>query len=242
MTTHSSYEILPLGDGAITIDFGNRVDEALNDKVMGLYTYLKQYPLRGVTELVPAFSSLTLYYDVMLVKKKALASPTAFAYLKDQLEQIMETIPEQKAIHARSIRIPVCYEGAMGPDMEALEKHSGLTAEEIVRIHCSRPYRVFMLGFLPGFAYMGPLDARIVIPRKSSPRATAAGSVGIAGWQTGIYPLQSPGGWQIIGRTPLKLFDAKKEEGVLLKAGDRVTFYEITKAKYEEMAAIKLTT
>ncbi|MCX6316009.1 MAG: 5-oxoprolinase subunit PxpB [Bacteroidetes bacterium] len=247
MDGHSSYKIFPLGDQAITIDFGNRIDDALNDRVMALYEELLREPLPGMVELVPAFCTLTVYYDVVYLRKMVAPGSTAYECMYGQLESRAARPHQYQPATGRLIEIPVCYVPSHAPDMEALVQHSGLTREAIIHIHTAQPYRVYMMGFLPGFAYMGPLDERIQMPRKSRPHNIVAGSVGIAGRQTGIYPLASPGGWQIIGRTPMKLFDEKKEEGVLFKAGDRVTFYEITEEKYKELAAsnetdLKLTT
>jgi inhibitor of KinA len=230
-----TYQVFPLGDSAITIDFGNRIDGAVNDRVIDLFKKLQKNPLPGMIEMVPAFSSLTLYYDIALIRKKKTSGNTAFEQIKDLLEELI-TLPftnEQQT--ARLMRIPVCYEKEMAPDMEEMCVYSGLTAEEIITIHTGRQYRVFMLGFLPGFAYMGPVDDRINMPRKTRPRSIAAGSVGIAGLQTGIYPLASPGGWQIIGRTPLQLFNKKEEECTLLKAGDRVEFYSISREEFGDI-------
>jgi inhibitor of KinA len=134
---------------------------------------------------------------------------------------------------ARIVDIPVCYEEKFAPDIEQLAKEKNISVEEVIRIHSSKQYRVYMLGFLPGFSYMGEGDEKISISRKSQPVMVAAGSIGIAGRQTGIYPLTSPGGWQIIGRTPLKLFDAKRKESTLLKAGDIVQFISISKNEFE---------
>lgn len=237
MTDHTSYEIFPLGDRAITIDFGNRIDDVLNDRVMALYAALLREPLPGMMELVPAFCTLTVYYDVVQMRKMTPSGTSAYDHICGLLEARAARINLYQPVAGRQLEVPVCYAPAMAPDMEAWMAYSGLTREAIIEMHTAKSYRVYMMGFLPGFAYMGPLDERLQMPRKPRPQSIAPGSVGIAGMQTGIYPLASPGGWQIIGRTPLKLFDAKKEEGVLFKAGDCVTFYEISEAKYKELAA-----
>jgi inhibitor of KinA len=136
---------------------------------------------------------------------------------------------------AREIQVPVCYSGRFAPDMQLLCKQKGLSTEEVVHLHCSRIYRVYMLGFLPGFTYMGKVDERIAIERKERPRSEVpAGSVGIAGVQTGIYPMDSPGGWQIIGRTPLQLFTKQSEHPVLFAPGDRVKFYSISENEFKD--------
>lgn len=232
-----TYHVFSLGDSAITIDFGNRIDEVVNDRVIGLFEKLKKDPLPGIKEIVPAFSSLTLYYDIAMMRKKITGGTTAFEQIKQRLEELAALPFTNEQQTERLMRIPVCYEKEMAPDLEEMCAYSGLTAEEIITIHTGRKYRVFMLGFLPGFAYMGPVDDRINMPRKTRPRSIAAGSVGIAGLQTGIYPLASPGGWQIIGRTPLQLFNKNEQECTLLKAGDRVEFYSISREEFGLLSA-----
>ena len=225
------YRIFPHGDSAITVDFGNTINEAVNNEIIARFNELKQYPLPGMIEAVPAYSSLTIYYDVVKVKKSFPAGPghTAFESIKQQLEEKLQHPVQQNKVTQRLIKIPVCYEEEYALDIQQLSATKQISAEEIIQIHTSKNYKVYMLGFLPGFAYMGEVDERIAMPRKSHPVNIIAGSVGIAGNQTGIYPIASPGGWQIIGRTALKLFDANKEEPTLLKSGDMVQFYSITK-------------
>jgi len=227
------YRIFPLGDSAITVDFGNTINEAINNEIIARFNELRHDPLPGMIEAVPAYSSLTVYYDVLKVKKTIPAGHTAFETLKLQLEQRLQQQVQQKNIAERLIKIPVCYDGEYAPDMQHLTVKKNITADEVIQMHASKTYKVYMLGFLPGFAYMGEVDEKIAIPRKLQPVNIMAGSVGIAGKQTGIYPLASPGGWQIIGRTSLKLFDANKEEPTLLRAGDRVQFYSITKNEFK---------
>ncbi|MGZ8516598.1 MAG: 5-oxoprolinase subunit PxpB [Chitinophagaceae bacterium] len=223
------YRIFSLGDSAITVDFSNVINEAINNEVIARYKELKNDPLPGMIEAIPSYSSLTIYYDVVKMRKTLPAGHTAFEVIKQQLELRLQQPVQQKNEPERLIRIPVCYDEEYAPDMQQLTAKKNISAEEVIQIHTSKTYKVHMLGFLPGFAYMAELDERIVMPRKPQPVNIIAGSVGIAGKQTGIYPLASPGGWHIIGRTPLKLFDAGKEEPTLLRAGDRVQFYSITK-------------
>ena len=228
------YRIFPLGDSAITVDFGNTINEAINNDIIARFDELIQDPLPGMIEAVPAYSSLTVYYDVLKVKKTIPAGYTALETLKLQLEQRLQQQVQQKNIaERRLIKIPVCYDGEYALDMRHLTAKKNIASDEVIQIHTSKTYKVYMLGFLPGFAYMGEVDEKIAIPRKLQPVNIMAGSVGIAGKQTGIYPLASPGGWQIIGRTSLKLFDANKEEPTLLRAGDRVQFYSITKDEFK---------
>lgn len=227
------YRIFPLGDAAIIIDFGNCIDISVNKEVIERFKQLLQHPVAGMIEAVPAYSSLTIYYDVFVVRKNALAGQTAFESIKQQLEEKLQQPVLQTEKQERLIKIPVCYEAEFAMDILQVAAINNITVEDVIHLHTSRIYKVYMLGFLPGFTYMGEVDERITTPRKPQPVDIVAGSVGIAGKQTGIYPLRSPGGWQIIGRTPVKLFDAEKEESTLLKAGDTAQFYSITKDEFE---------
>jgi inhibitor of KinA len=229
------YRIFPLGDAAITIDFGNCIDESINKEVIARFSQLQQYPLPGMVEAVPAYSSLTVYYDITTLKKKIPVGQTVFEWMKQQSEERLNQSVQQADTKERLVKIPVYYGEEFAPDIHYLTKERNITIDEVIQIHTAKSYKVYMLGFLPGFAYMGELDEKIAMARKPQPVNVAAGSVGIAGKQTGIYPLASPGGWQIIGRTPLKLFDAGKEEPTLLRAGDIVQFYSISKNEFEEI-------
>ncbi len=229
------YCIFPLGDTAVTVDFGNCIDEAINREVIARFNQLQQHPLPGMIEAAPAYSSLVVHYDVLKLRKTIPPGHTVFEFMKQQLEERLKQPIQQSDITGRVIKIPVCYEDEFALDIQHLSATKNISVDEVVHIHTSKNYKVYLLGFLPGFAYMGEVDEKIAIPRKSQPVNIAEGSVGIAGKQTGIYPLASPGGWQIIGRTPLKLFDAGREEPTLLKAGDMVQFYSITKNKFEEI-------
>ena len=224
------FSIYPLGDGAAVLSFGNELQEETNRQLLQLFHRLKESPL-PFTDVVPAYSSLTVYYNVAHWRRPG---QTAFERVKEHLLSLLTEEPLLPTIAGRNIRIPVCYAPPFAPDLEELAAAKNLTVEEVVRLHSSKTYRVYMIGFLPGFPYMGPVDERIATPRKSSPRTNVpAGSVGIASGQTGIYPLASPGGWNIIGRTPVQLFDTKKKEPVLLQPGDRVTFFSITENEFE---------
>jgi inhibitor of KinA len=228
MNYDTPYRIFPLGDTAITIDFGNCIDEEINRKVMAGFQQFQDNPLPAMIEAVPAYSSLTVYYDVAAIKKLVPKEQPTFDWIRQQLEERISGLQPLPAGSERRIRIPVCYDKEFAPDIEELALTRDISVDEVISIHTSRTYRVYMLGFLPGFAYLGGVDERIKMPRKAQPALVTAGSVGIAGSQTGIYPLTSPGGWQIIGRTPLQLFDADKEEPALVKAGDIIEFYPIT--------------
>ena len=232
------YRIFPLGDSAITVDFGNCIDETVNKEVIKRFNQLQQQPFSGMIEAVPAYSSLTIYYDMLVLKKKVATGFTIFEWVQQQLMERLNQPVEKLVSEERLVKIPVCYEKEFAPDIQQLAAKKIISVDEVIQTHLSKAYKVYMLGFLPGFTYMGEVDEKIAIPRKPQPVNIIAGSVGIAGKQTGIYPLASPGGWQIIGRTPLKLFDVKKEEPTLLRVGDAVKFYSISKKEFEE---IKIT-
>jgi inhibitor of KinA len=225
-----SFTISPLGDSALIIHFGNSIDGAINKKVLQLFHKLKNSNLPVITDIVPAYSSLAIFYDVIALYQK---STSAFANMKILLTPILEAPDPPSFSTIRQVKIPVCYEKKCAPDLEALAFDKNLSQEEVIQLHEGISYRVYMVGFLPGFAYMGKVDGRIVTPRKKAPVNVAAGSVGIAGEQTGIYPAASPGGWNIIGRTPIRLFDKEKEEPVLLQPGDQIQFYSITEDEFE---------
>jgi len=240
---HSSiirYRIFPLGDSAITIDFGNCIDETLNKEVIRRFNQLQQQPFPGMIEAVPAYSSLTIHYDMVALRKKGTDGLTIFQWVEQQLLERLEQPVEHSATKERYMKISVCYKKEFAPDIEQLAAIKNISVEEVIQFHTSKTYKVYMLGFLPGFTYMGEVDEKIAIPRKPQPVNIVAGSVGIAGKQTGIYPLASPGGWQIIGRTPLKLFDAKRDEPTLLRVGDLVQFYPVTKKEFEEIKITEL--
>jgi inhibitor of KinA len=227
------YRIFPLGDQAITVDFGQVVDEAINKQVLCLFYDLTNNPLPGITEIVPAYSSLTIYYDLSILYKN-FAKKGVYDHLVYLLSKRIEQLTyDTPFLACRTITIPVCYEDEYAPDIKPLAELTNHTVDEIIAIHTSRYYRVYMIGFLPGFAYMGEVDQRICMGRKQEPAMVQPGSVGIAGSQTGIYPLASPGGWQIIGRTPVTIFDKTKEDPVYLKIGDSVQFKAISKHEFE---------
>lgn len=229
----SAYTIFPLGDCALTIDFGHVIDEEMNKKALALFRELQRLSPPYITDLVPAYSSLSVHYDPVAVLRQEESEKTAFESVSEAVRHLLE----QESLYTeeeqpRHIKVPVCYASRCGPDLESLARAKGLTTEEVVHLHTSGEYRVYMLGFLPGFPYMGEVDERIAMERRATPRRVAAGSVGIAGRQTGIYPMSSPGGWQIIGRTPLKLFHRRDEHPVLFSPGDTVTFYSISEDEF----------
>ncbi len=212
--------IEPLGDCAALVRFGDRIDEAMHRLVRAACARLEAEPVAGMVELVPAFTTLAVSYDPAAVGTAA-PYPTVAAALEARLADVQA----DEAPAGRTVEIPVRYGGSVGPDLEVVAAHAGLPPAEVVRLHGAGDYLVHMIGFAPGFPYLGGLDPRLHCPRRDAPRTVVpAGSVGIGGSQTGIYPVESPGGWQLIGRTPLVLFDATRDPPTLLRAGDRVRF------------------
>lgn len=231
------YTIFPLGDSAFTIDFGNCIAENINIEVLCRFHEFKQKPLSGMVEAVPAYSSLTVYYDPGAVRKTAQEGQTAYDCIVNEAAIRLQQPALQQPGNERIIHIPVCYEKQFAPDLEKIAVQKSLSVHDVIAIHTSCLYKVFMIGFMPGFPYMGEVDERIAMPRKQQPVNVMAGSIGIAGRQTGIYPFMSPGGWHIIGCTPFKMFDASSEAATLLRAGDRIQFYSIGKEEFEEEKA-----
>jgi inhibitor of KinA len=229
------YKIFPLGDTGLVIDFGNIIDERINKLVHTIFYQLQKDPIPGLIESVPAYCSLTLYYDVLFIRKKISGQETAFEWISGKVKEYLSRERIEIEETGTLIRIPVCYEKEYGTELDFIALLNQITIEEIIHLHVSTTYRVYMLGFLPGFAYMGMVDEKIAAPRKQFPATVEPGSVGIAGRQTGIYPLVSPGGWQIVGRTPLNLFDKEKQNPTLFKSGDCVQFYSITKDEFENI-------
>jgi len=250
----TSFSIYPLGDSAITIDLGNNIDEQLNRQALAIHDWLQAHRFPGLVDIIIAYSSVSVLYDPAVVRTgKGNGPGGAYHWLKGLLEKaggevIGERTREGAAdtrsdssvvghaghgVPGHSFRIPVCYDGDYGPDQEWIARQKGLSVEDVIRIHHSGSYRIYMVGFLPGFPYLGKVDSRLEIPRKDRPVPVMGGGVGIAGIQTGIYPLSSPGGWQIIGRTPMQLFRPHLEPAALLKPGDRVRFKPMSPGDYE---------
>src|SRR5690606_12155738 len=191
-------------------------------------------PLPCMIEAIPAYTSLTIFYNLCKARNFITKdNSSAYEWMKSQTEKWLNDAVVETETPKTPITIPVCYDEEFAPDLAFIAKTKNISVDELIALHVAKTYRVYMMGFLPGFAYIGQLDEKISFPRKNKPVLTAAGSVGIAGRQTGIYPLSSPGGWQIIGRTPLKMFDAQKENPAFLKAGDEVSFISISKDEFE---------
>ena len=213
---------LSCGDSAMTVELGSEMNEKTNRKIQFLATVL--HKIKGVSESVPTFCSITVYFDPFVISR---------GRLEKKVMKAISSYREESVGKKRVFLIPVCYDGEFAPDMEDVCAITGLTRDEVIRIHTSVDYLIYMLGFLPGFPYLGGMDKRIEAPRLDTPRTVIpAGAVGIGGKQTGIYPLASPGGWRLIGRTPVKVYDSERETPILYQAGDYIRFYPITEEEY----------
>lgn len=221
-------KILPAGDSAAVAQFENVISPEVNAKVHSLDFAIRSMGINGVTETVPTFTSLLVCYDPTVI---------SFAELYQKLGALSSEVSgENKSSFIYTL--PVCYGGEFGEDLADVAEYAKISPEEVIARHTAKPYLIYMLGFLPGFAYLGGLDETIACPRLSSPRQKIeAGSVGIGGNQTGIYPIASPGGWRLIGRTPIRPYDPERSDPILYSAGDCIRFKAITRAEYDEIAA-----
>ena len=220
----------PLGDRALQIRLGDRLDLGVNTRVHQLVRRIRTAQLPGLTDLVPAYTTLTVHYH---------PAHWRFEELVRTLTPLIDAADALDMPPGRAVVLPICYGGAFGPDLEIVAAHAGLTANEVIQRHRAGIYRVYFLGFSPGFAYLGGLDPALAMARRATPRPmVAAGSVGIAGAQTGIYPHTTPGGWQIIGRTPLQLFEPNRTPPCLLAPGDTLRFNAISADAFDALASV----
>ncbi|MEO5683306.1 MAG: 5-oxoprolinase subunit PxpB [Chitinophagaceae bacterium] len=232
MTT--GYTIFPLGDAAATIDLGNTIDALLNDKIIAIRQWMLANSFAGQKDIIVAYSSLTIIYDPLVIRQHFHPATSIFEWVQQKLQLAFDQAVTQHMGESPAVKIPVCYAEDYAMDLHQMADQKNMDPRQIIDLHTAVTYRVYTIGFLPGFSYMAAVHEKLITPRKTRPVPVAAGSVGIAGAQTGIYPLNSPGGWHIIGRTPVKQFDANSKELVKLKVGDRVQFYSISE---EEMKA-----
>ena len=218
-----SYTIRSCGGSAVTVEFEEKISPEVNSQVMSLNRAIKEKRPRGIVETIPSFRALTILFDPCAISEKS-------------VRKIVSSLSGKNAsskMKSRIFKIPVCYGGEYGCDLEDVAKYHGITEEEVIRRHSGRDYLIYMLGFLPGFAYLGGLDEGLVTPRLENPRTEVpAGAVGIGGEQTGIYPLTSPGGWRLIGRTPLRPFNPESDPPILYRAGDYIRFTPIDASEY----------
>jgi inhibitor of KinA len=227
------YKIFPLGDASACIELGNAIDENLSKKVLAMQLWLKENSFEGLKDIVIAYGSLSVYYDPIIAKVKSNINTPVFEFISQKLENAFRESILTQVDTGDIINIPVCYSDEFGIDSDFVSKQKNISKEEIIYSHTSVIYRVYMIGFLPGFSYLGKVSDQLIMPRKVKPVVVAAGSVGITGRQTGIYPINTPGGWQIIGRTPLKLFDSKAAVPSLLNAGNQVRFFQINQDEFD---------
>lgn len=229
------YTILPLGEAGLLVRFGDAISPEVHHAVKALADELDAHPFPGLVETVISYTSLAVYYNPFTVKQRGGRSgKSAFQLVSDRLTE--EAIPSAGAGETtppRVVDIPVCYGGEYGPDIGFVAEHNRLTVGDVIRLHTAPQYLVYMIGFCPGFPYMGGMDPRIAAPRRQTPRTSIpARSIGIAGCQTGGYPISTPGGWQLIGRTPVELFRPSDPDPSLLHAGDLVKFHAISEEEY----------
>lgn len=220
-------KFIPAGDKSVVMEFGNSINPKINAKIRNMVIAIDKSDFYGIEEVIPTYRSILIIYDPLLIEYKELI---------EGLKEMENSLGDSKHSETRIIELPTVYGGEYGPDIEFVAKHNNLTIEEVIKIHSSTDYLVYMLGFTPGFSYLGGMSGKIETPRLQVPRTKIpAGSTGIAGKQTGIYPIDSPGGWQLIGRTPVKLYDPLADPPVLLNAGDYVRFIPVDEEEYLEI-------
>lgn len=230
--------IYSLNERAVTIEFGTVISEYVWQRVNSFGRLVGQHPFTGFYTSVPAYTTLTVFYDPLLVSRSVdMPGVDCFDKVSTYLTKLHRQKKNSPLLTGDKITIPVCYEEQFGTDLHEVATLNNLSIADVIRIHTAVTYKVYMIGFIPGFAYLGGMNNRLATPRKQTPRKDVpAGAVGIAGEQTGIYPLQTPGGWQIIGQTPLLLFDVKREQPSLLKAGVEVAFKPISLAEFNDLS------
>ena len=219
-------KLLAAGEGGLVVEFGAIISPAINVCVQAFMRMVSGYKVNGIIEAVPSYCSVVIYFDPFKITR---------ASLTKQIEAILADLQLTKLenLVRRVVHIPVCYGGVLGPDLDYVAKYTGLMVEQVIKLHAGQPYLVYMLGFTPGFPYLGGLSNLLIVPRQEKPRSRVpVGSVGIGGNQTGFYPIESPGEWWLIGRTPLKAFDPTRPEPFLLAPGDYVQFESITLEQY----------
>lgn len=222
------------GDRGLLMELGEEISPKIQERIRAMLLALEETPLSGVVEFLPGYRSLAVVYDPLC---------TSVTLLRAELLRIYQSLAGLALPPPRLVEIPVCYGGEFGPDLGFVARHNQLTEQEVISLHSGSDYLVYMIGFTPGFPYLGGLVERLHTPRLASPRKKVpAGSVGIANGQTGVYPIDSPGGWQLIGRTPLQLFDPGREEPFLLAAGDTLRFAAIDYPCYQALSANRVPT
>jgi len=226
MGLYPKMQFLNMGDRGLLLEFGDEITQEINEKVRRMALAIRSEAVPGIAEVVPTYRSLLVLYDPLIL---------SVIDLRKKLGSIEEGLQQSPLPEPGLTRISVVYGGKYGPDLDSVAEYHRSMPDEIVRLHCSKTYLIYLIGFMPGFPYMGELPEGLVTPRLKTPRLSVpAGSVAIAQKQTGIYPMDSPGGWQILGRTPVKMFDPAKDPPAYLRMGDRVQFYPIDEKEFEE--------
>lgn len=220
-------KIMPAGDAALVVEFGDIIDENVNAHVHALARKIEEQHIEGIMEVVPTFRSVLVQYDVFVC---------SYSQIRDVVHSLADNLNVLDKTAKKIVKIPCCYGARFGQDLSDMEKLTGLDRDEIIAIHSATDYKIYMLGFLPGFVYLGGLDKRIEVPRLKTPRVKICkGAVGIGGNQTGIYPMDSPGGWRLMGATPIDLYDENRETPILLAAGEYIRFVPISILDYYDI-------
>ncbi|GGB42582.1 5-oxoprolinase subunit PxpB [Fictibacillus barbaricus] len=226
------FTLEPLGDNSIIIELGDDISREIQQKVKKVSSFFEECSLDWIIETVPGFTTVAVFYDPLKIETTTLPYETVC----EELTRLLEGLSVDQDGEPRIVEIPVCYGGEFGPDLEEVAEHNGIIPEEVIDIHSNGEYIVYMIGFAPGFPYIGGMSEKIAAPRRKNPRLKIpAGSVGIAGKQTGVYPIETPGGWQLIGRTPRKLFLPDGDTPSLLQAGDQIKFVPISQEEFLKM-------
>ncbi|HEX2860945.1 MAG TPA: 5-oxoprolinase subunit PxpB [Lacunisphaera sp.] len=229
-------QITPLGDSALVVQLGDAINESTHRRVQSVWRALAAEPLPGVSEAVPAYTTVTVFYDAWQVVQAGAPETGVVGWLSERVRERIQHPPKTAKVKTRVVEIPVCYGGEFGPDLGKIAAQAKLSPEAVVKKHSAAKYLVHLIGFAPGFPYLGGLPKELATPRHAKPRmAVPAGAVAIGGEQTGIYPQSTPGGWNLIGRTPVCLFRPELNPPALLQAGDEVRFKAISPAEFARL-------
>lgn len=230
------YQILPVSENCLYVKFGDTISPEVNHKARKLSGYIEENPFDGFKETVVSYTGLAVIYDICMVGKSLRKNLSTFQFVAEILHEYISSLDNEPDQPSRVVEIPVCYGESYGPDLAYVADYHDMSPEDVIDIHVNSEYLCYMIGFCPGFPYLGGMDERIATPRRETPRlAIPARSIGIAGSQTGGYPISTPGGWQIIGRSAVDMYDPEAEHPSLLRAGDLVRFRRISEEEYREI-------